>query len=494
LSLSSPQYFLFLSCVIVLFYVLGKGRPRAILLLVASYYFYASLSGYYVFVLAVVTVCTFSAAWLIASAKGAARQQWLFAGVATLLAMPLFVFKYLEFVLGAGAAAISSVFWDPVSAPVLSLVQPVGISFFTFAAIGYVIDVYLDVIEPESRPIEFALFLSLFPIISAGPIERANRILPQLNLDADFNAGQALAGWRLILIGLVLKLVFADQLIGPANTVFNSPAKFIPLEQLFGAIFYVFYVYSDFAGYSLIAIGSGMLFGLTIRANFKQPFLSATIQDFWRRWHISLSSWARDYVFSPLQIHWRRRRLLGLSAAAVITFVLIGAWHGAAWGFVIFGLMHGVLTVGSLLTLRHRDAFWTTLKVPLVWIKMARVPITLALVILTFVVYRANSLSDAWVMYSNIMSFDLIHNIWYAIKILATLPGTPTAFAAIGFNSVGWLFITALYGGDILVRNNYPIQRFPVIVQVIFYNTALAAVIYSWVNSNTTQPFMYYQF
>ncbi len=493
MSLSSPEYFLFLSCVFVLFYLLPKGRPRVVLLAGASYFFYSQLSHYYVLVLAAVTFCAYSARWLLAGTKDASRRWRLFGAILTLLVMPLFIFKYLEFVLGTGAAALSMI-WDPVSAPVLSLVLPVGISFFTFAAVGYVIDVYLEVIEPEHRPLEFALFLSLFPLISAGPIERASRILPQLQLDADFKADNALAGWRLILIGLLLKLVFADQLIEPANKIFETPEKFIPLEQLFGVIFYVFYIYGDFAGYSLIAIGSAMLFGLKVAPNFRQPFLSATIQEFWRNWHISLSSWARDYIFAPLQVSWRRYRFTGLAMATMISFILIGIWHGAAWGFIVFGFFHGALTIGSLITLRHRDAFWSALKVPPILVKMARVPVTLALVILTFVVYRANSLTEAWAMYGDILSLDLLLNVWYLIKIVAMQTGTPTALSVIGIGSIGWLYIFAMLGGDILVRNNYQIQRFPAVVQIVFYNVALMTVIYAWLSGNTAQPFMYYKF
>ena len=335
MSFTDPLYFAFLTGVFLLYYMLEPGLPRRLLLLAASYYFYFELSGGYLLVLLLVTVVTYYGALAMRSPQTEKRGFQIFALVILLALIPLLVFKYLGALLTFGGDGIPTV--NSLRGEFATLALPIGISFFTFAALGYLIDVYLEVVEPERDFGRVALFLAFFPVVSAGPIERAGRFMSQFDLAAKFSADRALSALRLILIGLVLKMIFADILQKPCDTIFAAPGNWPPLVRLIGLVDFVFYLYADFAGYSLIAIGSARLLGLEVRPNFMQPFLSATVPEFWRKWHISLSSWVRDYLFSPLRMEWRRQGNLGMAAALLLSFIILGVWHGAKWGFFFFG-------------------------------------------------------------------------------------------------------------------------------------------------------------
>src|SRR5579862_3046542 len=251
MSLSDPKYLVFLAATVLVFYLLRGHWPRAAMLLGASYGFYFNLSGYYEFVLFFVTAVAYTGGLLLSWSAQAHQRGMVFAACSVVLLAPLIVFKYLGFIFGIVSTAVGS------TTPVLMLALPIGISFFTFAALGYLIDVYLEVIEPERRPIEFALYVAFFPLVTAGPIERGGHFLPQFDFGLQrFSSDRAIAACRLIILGLFLKLFCADTLVTPVNAIFADPAHFVALEKLFGLIYFMFYIYSDFAGYSLIAIGS----------------------------------------------------------------------------------------------------------------------------------------------------------------------------------------------------------------------------------------------
>jgi alginate O-acetyltransferase complex protein AlgI len=486
MSLSDPRYLLFLLVATVVFYALRPGTPRVVLLLAASYLFYFRLSGYYGLVLVVVTAATFAGGRLLAAPSFKARRGALFASVCVIVLAPLLVFKYLGFI--ASALHLS------LHPPAFTAFLPIGISFFTFAALGYLIDVYLEVGEPERDPLRLALFLAFFPLVTAGPIERGARLLPQFELDARFTSERGLAALRLIFVGLILKVLFADTLIGPVNAVYAAPADYVPLEKLFALVHYMFYIYADFAGYSLIAIGSAKLLGLEVTPNFRQPFLSNSVPEFWRNWHISLSSWVRDYLFTPMRMHWRRYPTAGMVAALMLSFLILGVWHGAGWGFVLFGLFHGLLVVGSTYTLKRRDALWSAVGMPAPMVQGGRVVLTFILVMLTFVVYKAGSLHDARLIYRDVLSADLFRNIWYTVQIRLHHPGEPLALKAIMLRSPGWLIILVIIAGDVLARRNVTLEKMPVVVQLVLYNVGVALLLYAWTARNAAQPFLYYQF
>jgi alginate O-acetyltransferase complex protein AlgI len=482
MSLSDPAYFLFLFPVFVLFYLLQKGAPRRILLLAASYFFYIQLAKVYVVVLLFVTCVTYFGTRLLRSPLAQKRESLLFWLVVTIAITPLLLSKYLAVFL-----AVS------FQTGLLSLIFPVGISFFTFAALGYIIDVYLGVTDPEPSPTRVALFLAFFPLVSAGPIERAGRFIPQFDLEANFSSDRTIMALRLMFIGLILKVVFADALAAPVTLVYENPAAFQPIARLCATLFYPFYLYADFAGYSLIAIGSAKLFGLEVAPNFRQPFLSTTIPEYWRNWHISLSSWVRDYIFSPLRMEWRRYSNVGMAAALMSSFVILGVWHGAKWGFLIFGAMHGLMVVVSTFTLPWRDKFWAKVGLPDFILRLFRGVITYFLVALACVVFRADTLPQAIQMYQGVFSTAPFQDLAKYLSDFWQHANTTSFSAFKDFLGCFWV-IPCLLGGDILVRKKLVPEKLPAIVQIIGYNYGLLVILSLWLTHYGTQPFVYYKF
>jgi hypothetical protein len=484
MSLSNPQYLALLLVVFVIFYALRPGQPRRLLLLAASYFFYFELSRYYVAVLLFVTLVTYYGARALASNRDSKSVRFTFVGLCALLLAPMVLFKYTS-------AVFAALGWRDFGGGLFATIAiPVGISFFTFTALGYLIDVYTEVIEPDSRFPHVALFLAFFPLVSAGPIERGGRFLPQLDCLEKFSADRGLAGLRCILMGLVLKVCIASALLGPVSKIDSARDTFAPLEQFFGTIYYAFYVYTDFAGYSLIAIGSAILFGLKVAPNFQQPFLSATIPEFWRTWHISLSSWIRDYLFTPLRMEWRRSGNLGMAAALLLSFTVIGVWHGATLGFLVFGVMHGVLCVTSTFTLGTRNKLIKWLHLPASLVSIWRAVITLVLVALTFVVWHAASITEAMTIYRTVLSLDLLRDIatafrWYAFHrghLIFTL------------GERWWSLIAAVIACDLLARRKVNWEKVPVALQFGAYALAFIFVLSNWLAGQGHEPFLYYRF
>ena len=403
MSLGDPLYFVFLAAVFLVFHALAAGMPRRIWLLAASYFFYFEFSSYYIAVLLLVTLVTYFGARALRAPGQQCRGRWFWPLIAVMFT-PLLVLRY-------GAALVrGSPGWEFLPAAI-----PVGISFFTFVAVGYLIDVHLEIEDPEPDFSKIALLLAFFPVISAGPVERGSRMLPQFGMPATFSARDGLNGLRMIFIGLVLKLIIATQLELAATSVLNAPpVTLMPLERFMGIVVNAFYMYADFAGYTLIAIGSAALFGLKVCPNFQQPFFSPTIPEFWRRWHMSLSFWVRDYIFAPLRTTWRGGGKTGMMAALFISFVTIGIWHGPKWGFLIFGVIHGTLAILSTLTLPARDAFWKRIGMPATLLATQRAVITFLLFALSLVPFCAPSLSASFHIYREIFSLDLVRNIQQA--------------------------------------------------------------------------------
>jgi D-alanyl-lipoteichoic acid acyltransferase DltB (MBOAT superfamily) len=485
--LSEPLYFLFLAGVFLLYYLLEPGLPRRVLLLCASYYFYFELSNFYILVLFFVTAVVYRGALLLRSSQLGQRSFLFFGLIITLTLLPLLIFKYLGPVLALVGGSL------PLVQGLQALALPIGISFFTFAALGYLIDVYLEVIEPERDWMRVSLFLAFFPLVSAGPIERAGRFIPQFDLTARFSSERSLSALRLILIGLVMKLFIAGDLEKPTDPLFATPGNCLPIEHLFGMIFYAFLLYADFGGYSLIAIGSAKLLGLDVRPNFQQPFLSASVPEFWRNWHISLSSWVRDYLFSPMRMEWRRQGNQGMAAALLLSFIILGVWHGAKWGFLVFGVMHGILVVTSVFTLARRDAFWKRMAAPPVLIYAVRVVMTFIFVMLTFVVFRTHSLVDAMVIYRGIFSVELLRELAHGSTYFLTLHNRPVDLNLIDDFTI-WFGIGLLILGDVLTRKKITIEKFPGFCQIVLCYIAIIIILCKWAETNVTEAFQYYKF
>lgn len=486
MSLSDPDFLGFFAVVFVLFYLLPGGTARLLLLLAASLGFYFKLVGGYTAVLLFVAVVAYGGGVLLQRAQpGRGRKVAFIAALLALLA-PLVFFKYLGFLAGAAGIDLPDGLAD--------LALPVGLSFFTFAATGYLIDVNLGLLEAERNPLRLGLFVTFFPLVTAGPIERGGRILPQLDLNLPLSAERAFQGLRLIFIGLVLKVLFADNLSVPVASVFGDPESALPLEKLVAIIYFAFDLYADFAGYSLIAIGCAKMLGIEVQPNFRQPFLSQGIPEFWRTWHISLSFWVRDYLFMPMRAKWRRSGHKGMVAATLLSFTILGIWHGAGWQFVLYGFAFGVLAVGSLYTLKYRDAAYAWLGVPKPVVHVIRAVITFFLFALVLVLFRVNYLSDAWLFYRGIFSIDLLGNIWDGFRAGALHQGTAPDMPMVTTYWADWFLIAAIVAGDILARRGITLTKCPLSIQTVAYNVGFAAIVYLWMSSSVAPPFLYYKF
>ncbi|MGE0094450.1 MAG: MBOAT family protein [Alphaproteobacteria bacterium] len=488
MSLTSPVFLVALAGIFALTQILREGTPRVVAWLVASYAFYYLLSSTLIVVLLFITAITYVGGNLLSGTKNETQRKFVFTGALLLVLAPLIGFKYLHFILGALAGLVTW-FGVPVGAPAMELALPIGLSFFTFQALGYLADVFIGTYQSERRLSRVALYLAFFPTVTAGPIQRAGRLIPQLDERRPFESDRMLAALRFILWGLTLKAVLAEILYGKIAKVFGDLASASPLEALFGSIFYTFYIYTDFAGYSLIAIGSGLLLGIKLDPNFRQPFLSTSIPEFWRTWHISLSSWVRDYVFMPLRLKWRHSPFWGLVGAVILSFLIIGVWHGANWTFVVFGLMHGIMAAVSITTQSVRDRLWKAVRAPVGLVRVLRILTTFMFVTISFIVYRADSIKEAGAVFRKIFSSDLLANIRFAMQ--ADGAG---AFKSIGPLDIGWLVIVIVLGADILARSGLVVERMPRAIQVVLYNIALLALTYMWIAGNAPQPFLYYRF
>ena len=486
MSLSSPSYFAFFGAIFVLFYVLPGITARLLLLLAASLGFYVNLSGPYTVVLLTVAAFAYAGGLLLQKCAGTGYHKPVFIIALLATVAPLIALKYLAFICDSLGLTL------PPGIAQLSL--PIGLSFFTFAALGYLIDVDLEILDPEYHPLRLGVFITFFPLITAGPIERGGRFLPQLDLASPLSSDTVFAGLRLIFVGLVLKVLFADALGAPVAAIYGDPEAAVPLEKFLAVLIFPFNLYADFAGYSLIAIGSAKMLGISVQPNFRQPFLSATIPEFWRTWHMSLSFWVRDYLFAPLRAYWRRSRHFGVIAPTMLAFLIIGVWHGAGWPFVILGIDFGILAVASIYTLKYRDAAYAWLGVPQLVVRIIRAVITFVLVALVLVLFRANYLDDAIAFYRDIFSLEMLSNVWAAISAGLLGHGAAVAMPVIGTYWNVWLLIAAIVAGDILVRNGYTLERCPLAAQVIVYNIGLGAIIYQWMSSSVAPPFFYYKF
>jgi alginate O-acetyltransferase complex protein AlgI len=345
---NSIEYAAFLLLVVLIYWRLGRRAQNA-LLLVASYAFYALWDYRFLGLLVGVTVTDFFLARAIAAEEQPGRKRlYLFASLAIDLGV-LGFFKYFNF-FAQGAASLLEAIGLNAGSLFLELILPLGISFYTFQTIGYVIEVYRGKLAPTDNLLDYALYLAFFPKLVAGPIERAGRFLPQVENQRSISQDGVASGLALIVLGLFMKVVIADTLAPVTDYALGEAYKGdqTSLQTLRALYFYGFQLYADFAGYTHIARGSARLLGFELMINFEQPYLARDVQDFWNRWHISLSTWFRDYLFFPISrallgLTGRRFQLIVQVIAYLITMGLIGLWHGAQLHFIVWGLIHGGL-------------------------------------------------------------------------------------------------------------------------------------------------------
>ena len=403
---NSVQFTLFLPVVVLLYYVL-PGRAKRVWLLVASYFFYGCWNAAYTALIAISTLVTYACALLLAHIDGAPdgegrktrNKKWCVAASLVINLGILFVFKYFNFFAGAANRLLQH------QLPLLELLLPVGISFYTFQALGYTIDVYRKTVPAERNLIDYALFVSFFPQLVAGPIERTGNLLPQLKRVHDFDAENVKRGLLIMLWGYFLKLVIADRAAMAVNAIYNaSVSSATGFQLLLATVLFAFQIYGDFAGYSLIAMGAARTMGVELMQNFRQPYLATSVTDFWRRWHISLSGWFRDYLYFPLG--GSRGKALRTCINLGIVFLASGLWHGADYTFVAWGMLHGAYMIFERLTERPKNALCARLHIDRNCRVMTalRTILTFAAVCAGWVFFRANYLKQALAIFAKIFA------------------------------------------------------------------------------------------
>lgn len=388
--------FLVFFIVLVLAYYSLPHKYRWLLLLLASYFFYGFWEWHYLGLILISTVIDYLAGLGIYNSKSKGKKRsFLLISLLSNLGI-LMTFKYYNFFI----ENINSI--SNANFSYLHFLLPVGISFYTFQTMSYSLDLYNGKLEkPEKHFGRFALFVTFFPQLVAGPIERASHLLPQFQRKVKLEYDNLSKGLSIILWGLFKKVVIADRLSIFVDEIYNNLGEYGSFAYILATIFFAFQIYCDFSGYSDIAIGSARVLGFELNINFNKPYLAKSLREFWQRWHISLSSWFRDYVYIPLggnkTVKWRWYYNI------MITFLISGFWHGAQWTFIIWGLIHGIILVTEYQFSKRKGQELGPFK------KMSKILLTFTIVCLTWVFFRANSFSDALLILEslvNINSYD----------------------------------------------------------------------------------------
>ena len=388
--------FLFFFLVVWLLFLLTRGMPRRIILLIASYYFYMCWSTRYIFVIWAITVIDYVAGLQIEKAERVGRRR-LYLGLSLFCNLSLLViFKYFNFLTGSlrGASHLFGLQYDP---PLLAIILPVGLSFHTFQAMSYTIEVYRRRVPAEKNLLEYALYVAFFPQMVAGPIERPYELLPQFHREPKVTYEGVRAGMVQALWGLFKKMVLADNVSDFVKLIYDTPRHYSGSALVLATLLFSIQIYCDFSGYTDIALGLARMMGYELRINFMQPYFSRSVGEFWRRWHISLSTWFRDYLYIPLGGN--RVKLSRHYANLMITFVISGLWHGANWTFVAWGFLHGLYLVIAQATAPFMPRF---ARLPRLQTFLKTV-VTFALVTFAWIFFRANNLRDSWFIATHLL-------------------------------------------------------------------------------------------
>lgn len=479
---NSLNFALFLPIVFVLYWFIANKslRIQNLLLLFASYFFYSCWDWRFLFLLIFSTVLDFITGLKMESAKDSfSKKVWFWLSVIINLGF-LGVFKYYNFFAESFANALSNIgfqvnFWT------LKIILPVGISFYTFHGLSYVIDIYKNRIKAERNFIDYSLFVSFFPLLVAGPIERATHLLPQIISKREFNYSKAVDGMRQILWGLFKKIVIADQCAQFANIIFNSSAHHSGSSNFVGALFFTFQIYCDFSGYSDIALGTARLFGFELLRNFSYPYFSRDIAEFWRRWHISLSSWFKDYLYIPLGGSkggtWMKIR------NTFVIFIVSGFWHGANWTFIIWGLLNALYIMPSIIFNTNRNYIEIVAKGKIFpsLMELFNILLTFLLTVFAWIFFRAENVKHAF----NYISIIFSNSFFSQLNFNRKEQTMPIFIFIIFFVMIEWI------GRD----HQYAIEKiglkWPKIFRWGFYYLLIIAICYY---TGSEQQFIYFQF
>lgn len=387
---NSIEFLIFFPIVFVGFYFLPH-KFRWGWLLMASWYFYASFRFEYFYLIIISTFTAYFSALLIEkSEKKGNRKLYLILNLIITLGL-LVYFKYFNLFAESINTALNSL-KSGLSFPVINVMLPIGISFYTFQVIGYTLDVYWRKSKPERHAGIFALYVSFFPQLVAGPIERADRLIPQLRKVITFDYEQVKQGCILILWGFLQKVAIADRIALVIDPIFDKPSAYNGLQLILAMVLFAFQIYNDFAGYTNIALGTAQTMGVSLMDNFNRPFASKNITEFWRRWHISLSTWARDYLYLPISYSKRSWGKFSTIYAATLTFSFLGIWHGANWTYLIFGLLMGIIFYYEIISSDWRQRL--ALKIPAFAYNTLSKVLTFSVLSVLLLLFRIKSFTD----------------------------------------------------------------------------------------------------
>lgn len=479
---NSLDFAVFLPIVFALYWFVfyRKLKVQNALIVVASYIFYGWWDWRFLSLILFSSIVDYSIGILLnKNDKPLNRKLLLWTSILINLGF-LGFFKYYNFFLDNFIQAFSF-FGRPIQGNSLNIILPVGISFYTFQTLSYTIDVYRRKLEPTKDFVAFTAFVSFFPQLVAGPIERATSLLPQFYVKRKFDYNQAADGVRQILWGLFKKMVIADNAATFANEIFNNSSQYSGSTLVLGAVFFTFQIYGDFSGYSDIAIGTSRLFGFKLKRNFHFPYFSRDIAEFWRKWHISLSTWFRDYLYIPLG--GSRGNLFKRIRNTFIIFVVSGFWHGANWTFIFWGALNAIYFLPLLLSNKNRkhlgvvaqDRLLPTVK------EVMQMGITFSLTVFAWIFFRADSISHAWQYIKNIFSYSL-----FSYPVFKGMQNAPTIMLLIVvFMSLEWLSREDEYALEKL-----PLRLNKYVRYLLYYAIVIAILWYG----GEEQTFIYFQF
>lgn len=467
------DFAIFLPIVLLLYWtVFNKSiKLQNVFLVVVSYIFYSFWDWRFLSLIFLSSIVDYSVGYYLGKTEGTGKRKWLlFISLFFNLGL-LLTFKYFNFFVDSFVSAFS-VFGTEFNVTSWQILLPVGISFYTFQTLSYTIDIYRKKIEPTKDVVSFFAFVSFFPQLVAGPIERASHLLPQFQVKRKFDYNRNVEGLRLILGGLFKKMVIADNCALLVNNIFENYQMESGSTLFFGAVFFAFQIYGDFSGYSDIAIGTSRLLGFDLMKNFNFPYLAQNMSDFWRRWHISLSTWFRDYVYIPLG--GSRVSKFRLVVNILIVFMVSGLWHGANLTFVFWGFIHALFVIPVVLFWKKEAVFSKERKWP-TWKELFNIGFTFLIVVLAWVFFRAETITDAFQYLEIVFS-----------KSIATMPYIPRS-------AVLYLFIYMVFEWlqrhrDHILDISHLKNRY---VRYGIYYVVTFCLFYF---AGDLQPFIYFQF
>jgi D-alanyl-lipoteichoic acid acyltransferase DltB (MBOAT superfamily) len=485
---NSFEFLLFFPVVTVLYFLLPH-RFRWLHLLIASCVFYCAFIPVYILILLLTIIIDYIAGIMIENAEGNKRKLFLAASIIANVGV-LAIFKYFNF-FTTNINELLHISNTAGSFPVLDIILPIGLSFHTFQAMSYTIEVYRGHQKAERNLGIYSLYVMFYPQLVAGPIERPQNLLPQFHEEKFFDYRNATRGLELMLWGMFKKVVIADRLALITDPIFNTPHQYSPIVLAMGAFFFAFQIFCDFSGYSDIAIGAARVMGFKLMTNFNRPYHSKNVSEFWKRWHISLSTWFKDYLY--ISLGGNRVSVPRWYFNLFFVFLVSGFWHGANWTFILWGALHGFYLVFAIIIEKPADKFNTLIGIKKVkWLyKSTQILSTFILVVLAWIFFRANNISDAFYILQQMphAAIDLLQGMFS----LSLRPGKLPIGKTVIYISLALIFLLE-FVHYIQRHNRIPefLQKQSVYIRWGIYYILILSIIFGGVFEN--RQFIYFQF